>query len=117
GALGARQAERLVGPERADFERLNGVVEVVHRARRTRKVEHAVERTLDLDKVRDVVQHELKAGMLTEVGEVGGVTGEEIVHSDDAVTLFQQPVTQMRPEKPRGSGYEDAHAIGRPMLS
>src|SRR5205823_4220051 len=91
--LGPRQAERLVGPERADFEGLNGIVEVVDRAGRTGEVEHPVEGALNLDEVRDIVQDELKAGMLAEVGDVGGVTGEEIIHSHDAVTLYQQPVT------------------------
>src|SRR4029077_8294349 len=117
GTLGPRQAEGLVRAERADFQGLNGVVEVVDRARRAREVEHPVERTLDLDEVRDIVQHELKAGMGTEVSDVAGVTGQEIVHSDDAVTLCQQSVAQVRSEKPRGPGYEDAHATGRPMLS
>ena len=117
GAPGLGEAESAIGPERADLEGLDGIIEVVDRARRTREVQHPIERTLDLDEVRDIVQHELKAGMLAEVGDVGRVTGEEIVHSDDAVILCQQPVAQMRPEKPRGPGYEDAHATGRPILS
>jgi len=33
------------------------------------------------------------------------------------MALRAQPVAQVRPEEPRGPGYEDAHASGRPMLS
>src|SRR5437773_10749173 len=80
-------------------------------------MEHAVERSLDLDEVGDVVQHELKIALVPQVSDVGRGAGDEVVHPHDAMTLPEQPVAQVRAEKTRGPRYEDAHASGRPMLS
>ena len=80
-------------------------------------MEHAVERSLDLDEVGDVVQHELKIAVVPQVSDVGRGARDEVVHPHDAMSLREQPVAQVRPEESCGPGYEDAHASGRPMLS
>jgi hypothetical protein len=36
--------------------------------------------------------------------EVSGASRREIVYPDDAVTVREQPVDEMRPEKTRGPG-------------
>jgi hypothetical protein len=41
-----------------------------------------------------------------EMADVRGVTGDEIVDSNDPVTFSQKPVYEMRAEKTRTSGYD-----------
>src|SRR4029077_19737939 len=115
--FGLREPEGLVRPQRSDLQRLYRQLQVVDGARGAGEMEHALERSLDLDEVRDVVKNELKVGVTLEVLEVGLVPGAEVVHADDAVAQREQSVTQMRAEEPCRAGYEDAHATGRPMLS
>jgi hypothetical protein len=55
GLLGLGQAERVVGAERADLERLDGELEVVDRRCGGGEVEDDVDRTADLERLRDVV--------------------------------------------------------------
>ena len=116
-ALRLGEAEGFVGAERPDLQRLNRELQVIDGARGAGEVEHALERSRDLDEVRDVVENELKVGVTLEVLEVCLVAGAEIVHADHAVAQGQQSVAQVRAEKAAGAGYEDAHATGRPMLS
>ena len=116
-ALRLRQPERLVGAEGADFQGRDRMLEVVHRTRRAREVQDGVQGPLDLDEVRHVVQDELEVVVAPQVGDIGGVPGQEVVHPDHAVALGQEPVTQVRAQEPRRARYEDAHARGRPMLS
>src|SRR5262245_48409903 len=103
--------------ERADLQRLDGKLEVVHRTGGTGEVQNAVERAGGLDEFGDGVADELKPGVAGQVREVGGIAGEVVVDADDLVALAQQFVAEMRAEKPRRPGYEEAHASGRPMLS
>src|SRR5207249_10113611 len=116
-ALRLRETEGLMGAERADLEGLDRQFQIVDRARRAREVEHALEWPLHLDEVGDVVQDQLKAGVALQVVEVRPVAGDEVVHPVAPVDEREQAVAEMRAEKPRGAGYEDAHATGRPMLS
>src|SRR3989442_10358412 len=103
--------------EGTDLQCLDGQLEVVHRARGTREVKHAVQRPLYLDEVGDIVEHVLEVAVTFQVGEVAGLARDEIVHADDPVALREQPVAQVRPQESRGPGYEDPHARWRPMLS
>ena|SRR5204862_5987935 len=103
--------------ERADLERGNGMLEVVDRARWTGEVQDAIQGPLDVDEHRDVVAEELETGVALEVRKIGGRSGEEVVHPHHGVTGRQQPITQVRPQKPACSRYEDAHPSGRPILS
>src|SRR5207245_10336635 len=111
------EGEGVVGGDGTDLRRLNPELQVIDGARGAGEVEHALERSRDLDEVRDVVENELKVGVTLEVLEVCLVAGAEIVHAAHAVAQGQQSVAQVRAEKAAGAGYEDAHATGRPMLS
>ena len=103
--------------EGTDLQCLDGQLEVIHRTRGAREVEHAVQWPLQLDEVGDVVEDELEVAVTFQVGEIGRRARDEIVHADHPVTLREQPVAQVRPEESRGPGYEDPHARWRPMLS
>ena len=65
------QAERLVRAERADLQRRDRQLEVVDRAGRAGPVQHAVDRAVDVDVVRDVVldEHEVAARQVGDVVE------------------------------------------------
>ena len=49
--------------------------------------------------------HELKARVPDQVLDVALGAGEEIVDADDVVPIGNQPVAQMRAEKPGASGH------------
>ena len=112
-----RQTQRLVRAERADLERLDRELEVIDRARGAREVQHAVEGAVDRDEGRDVLAVELEVGIVGDVGEVGGIAGELVVHPEDPVSRGQEAVNEMRSEESGRPRYEDAHPSGRPMLS
>ena len=46
-----------------------------------------------------------------DVSDVSGVSGDEIVDGDDAMTFRQKPIRQMRAEKTRTSG-DDRNGLG-----
>ena len=80
-------------------------------------MQDGVQGPLELDEVRDVVEDQLEVGVAPQVGDIGRVPREEVVHPDHPVALGQEAVTQVRAKEPRRARYEDAHATGRPMLS
>jgi hypothetical protein len=43
---------------------------------------------------------------LEEVLDVFGVSGDEVVHADHLVPLFDEAVTKVRPEEPGAAGDE-----------
>ncbi len=103
--------------ECADLEGGNGVLEVIDRARWTGEVQDAVQGSRHVDEHRDVVAEKLEAGVVVEVREIGGRSGEEVVHPHHGVTGREQPIAQVGPQEPACARYEDAHPSGRPMLS
>src|SRR5690606_35525408 len=107
--LGLGQPQRLVRTQAAHFERLDRQLQVVDRAGRTREVEHAVQRAVDVDEFGHVVADELKALPADQVGDVLGASGHEVVHADDLVTLGEKALTQARAQEAGGAGDQYAH--------
>src|SRR5438093_800893 len=60
--LRLRQPQRIVRPQRADFQRRNRMPQVIDRAGRGREVQDVVERPVDLQRMRDVVADEGETG-------------------------------------------------------
>ena len=114
-AFGLRQAEGIVGAQRADLEGLNGKLEVIHRARRRGEMQHAVERAIELNELGDVVPHEAESRIGREMLEIPRRPGDEVVHSHHLVLLREEAVSQMRTEKARGSRHQEPHARLRPI--
>jgi hypothetical protein len=77
----------------------------------------AIERTLDLDIRAHVVADELPMRMARQMRDVRRISRDKIVHPDNRRTGLEQPIAQVRAEKPGRACYEDAHAKRRPMLS
>jgi len=80
-------------------------------------MQHAVEGAVDLNEGRDVLVAEFEVGLAGEMGEIGGIAGELIIHPQHAMPGAKEAVNQVRSEEPCRPGYEDAHPSGRPMLS
>ncbi len=113
-ALGLRQAERLVRAERADLQRLDRQLEVVHRAGGAGPVQHVVHRAVHLDVVRDVVADELEVA-IAQVRDVGQVSGQQVVDAHHRVAAVEQGLGQMGADEAGRSGDDDArHATPRP---
>lgn len=51
---------------------------------------------------------ELEASIVLQMVEVALVPGEQVVNTKDLVASFDQSINQMRPEKPRATGDENA---------
>ena len=96
-----REAERVMGAERADFQRRDRQLQVIDRAGRRGKMENVIDRLLDQDVARDVVLDVPVILVPAQVRDVRRVPRDEIIDRDDPVPLRQEPVRQMRPEKPR----------------
>ena len=111
--LGLGQAQRLVGAQRADLERRDGLLQVVDRTRRAGKVENPVHRALDVDEAGDVVLDELEGRVADQVGDVVRRPGDEVVHPDHLVPLGDEPVAEMGAQEAGGAGDEDTHSFGR----
>ena len=92
--LGLGQAERVVRAQAADLQGLDGHAQVVDGGGRAREMEDEVERTLEVDVVRDVVldEHEVAAGQVLDVGDVAR---DEVVHADDGVPVVEEVFGEM----------------------
>lgn len=93
-------------PGREGYDRLDGVVLVVHRGRGAREVIDPVH--LEQDGLDDIVAEQLEPGVPEVVRDVVLPPGEEVVHHDHAVPLLQQPVDEVAANEPGPSGDDDA---------
>ena len=64
-----------------------------------------------LDGETDILLEKFKAGVVSQVLEVGEPPGEEVVSSDDIITVAQKSITEMRTEKTRSPGDQRADFI------
>ena len=83
-ALGLCQAERVVRAERADLQRRDRPLQIVDRAGGAGPVEHAIDRAVDVDVVRDVVPDEDEIAP-AQVRDVGEIAGHQVVDADDGM--------------------------------
>lgn len=61
-----------------------------------------VKNVIDLSAVEgkvDIELAELEAGIVAQVIEIGGASGEQIVDDDDRVTFCKECITEMRSEE------------------
>ena len=99
-ALGPRQTQGFVRAQRPHLQRLNGQFEVVDRARGGSKVQHCVQRSIEVEILCHVLLDKAKALVSREVLNVPRAARNQVVHGDDLVSLAEEPVTQMRSEEP-----------------
>ena len=106
-------AEGLVGAQRADLERLDGLVPVEDWGVETREVDHPVKVAGHVDELRDVVFVEREAVVVEHVVEVVGSSRDAVFHRDDLVAVRDEGVTQVRANEAGAAGDEDStHRAG-----
>ena len=76
-------------------------------------MQDVVDRAGDLDRLRDVVQHELEVGAAREVGDVLALAGDQVVDADDGDPLGEQPLAEVRAEEAGAAG-DDRRASRAP---
>ena len=103
-ALGLGEAERIVGAERADLERLDGQLQIIDGAGGRREVEDDVHLAGDVEVLGDVLLDEAVVRITLQVVEVGRVAGDEVVHADDAESFRQKTVGEMAAQESGSAG-------------
>ena len=78
-----------------DFERGDGPLQVIDRAGRGGEVKHEIHRTLDVERLRNIVLDEAEFRNSVEMGDVPGVAGDEIIKRDHMESVGQQAVDQV----------------------
>ncbi len=56
------------------------------------------------DRQGNVVADQFEIRPAQQVSDIGLLAGEEIIHADDVVSLVDQPLAQMRPQKAGPAG-------------
>jgi hypothetical protein len=103
GALKLREAEGLVSPVRADLQRVERLPQVVDRARERGQVVDDVDRLVDLEVLDHVVVAEDEV-LVADVLDVPQRARQEVVDTDDPVTLCEQVPAEVGAEKTRSAG-------------
>src|SRR5262249_51436756 len=88
-------------------ERLEGMREVLERARAAREVHDGVDGAGDGDVDRHVALDELEAPLTVEMGDVLAPAGDEVVEADDLVASAEQRVREVRSDEPCAAGDND----------
>ncbi len=104
GVLGLGQAQGVVGAERAHLERWDRMCQVVDGAGRTGEMEHVVHRSIDLDRLGDIVLDEAERRPLQEGGQVTAAAGQQVVDADDLIAVAQESLAEMRADETRSTG-------------
>ena len=102
--------QRVDRPQDRSLHRLDRVVLVMAGGGRAGQVVNLVH--LENDRLRHVVPHEIEIRPAQQVGDVRLLAGEEIVQADHVVTLLDQPLAQVRTEKPGTAGDQNALNLG-----
>jgi hypothetical protein len=96
-----------VRAERADLQRRNRQFQIIDRARRARPVKDEIDRSLDVDVVRDVVLDEREVA-IREMRDVCRVAREQVVDADDAAAAIEERFGEMRSDESGRTGNDDA---------
>ena len=99
------KAQHVDGAMHARFGRLHGVVLVVDRGGRAGEIIDLVH--LEIERKGDIVTDELEARVADQMLDIALGAGEEIVDAKNIVPVGEEPVTEMRPEKPRSACNQD----------
>src|SRR5262249_18545509 len=101
--------------ERADFQCLNAVDHVVHRAGGGGEMENvtdfaAIEVTVDIE------LEKFKMTLAAQMLNIRQAAGQKIVDGNDRVAVRQQGIAEMRTEEPGASGDQYARSHERVLL-
>jgi hypothetical protein len=72
-------------------------------------MQNTIELTPHVDVARNILLDESETRLLLQVSQVLAVARDEIVHPNNVMTVGEETVTKVGPEKAGGAGYENAH--------
>ena len=101
------QSQAVDGPDHGGLHRLDGVVLVVGGGSWAGEVVDAV--NLELERVDDVMAHEFEAGIADEMLDVRLTTSEEIIKTDNFMSLLDKTVAEMGTKESGSAGNENSH--------
>src|SRR5438067_2504560 len=87
------------------------MLEIINRTGWRGEVKNVIHVFIDEDVLRDILLDETVILVAREVLDVLRISGDEIVDSDDAESLREKPIGQMRTEKSRAAG-DDCCSFG-----
>ena len=93
------QAEGIVSAQRAHLECRDRDSKVIDRASRTCKMPNVIHFAWNKNIFRDIVADEFEVGVAREMLDIRDIPSDEIVDSDDAMSLFEQAIAQVGTEK------------------
>ncbi len=106
-------AEHIDRAKHAGLDRLDRVVLVVPRSGWAGQIINFVD--FEVDWQRDIVAEQLEIGATEQMGDVGFLTGEEIVQTNDIVSIVDESFAKMRAEKTSAAG--DKNSVNHESLS
>ena len=101
-----RQPQHVDRAMDAGLDRLDGIVLVVERRRRAGQIEDLIH--LQIKREATSCRITSKCGLSEQMKNIITGSGEAIIHTDDFIASRKKPLTQVRPEKPCATRYEDA---------
>ncbi len=102
------RSERVERSQRADFQRFNAVLHVVHGAGRRGEMKNVIHAAHVIGLIH-VLLHKLKARLILQVVNVAQAAGKQIVHAHNVIAFRQQRIAQMRPHKSRSARHQYPH--------
>jgi hypothetical protein len=103
GAIGASEFQEIAAADRADIERLDGILVVVLRTGGRRGMDDAIDGAKVRQGLADVGFNKADARLVGQMGDVARMTGEEVIDTGDLMTMTEYQVTEMRRYEAGGS--------------
>jgi hypothetical protein len=79
-----------------------------------REMQEGIDRTIDVERLADIVLERLEVRVASKVGDIASRAGDEIVDAKDLPAVGEQPLTEVGAEKARASGDDRPPSYERP---
>src|SRR3981081_2227373 len=89
--------------QRSYFQCLNRDFQIINGACRRCKMQNVMKLARQMDKLRNIVVIKFKVWKLKKVFNVAEVACDQIIHGDNLVAFFEEPVREMGAQKSRPS--------------
>jgi hypothetical protein len=77
-------------------------------------MQDGVHRTVDVERLADIVLQRLEVAVAAKVGDVAGRAGDEVIDAEDLPAVGEQPFTEVGAEEPRAPGDDRPASYERP---
>lgn len=109
-----RQAQHLLGADRADTERLHRQPRIPRRRSGTGEVEDEIDFPVDHERFTDVLTAEGEPCIIDQMTDIPFVSSAQIVDRHNLVPIGKKTLAEMRAKEPGAAGYE--HPTRHPTL-